>query len=327
MLKTTGGELAGCLKGFTLARYRFIIKPLQAMLLPEFKGATFRGGLGSVFRRLVCLREGENCVGCILRTRCAYSYCFETPSGGDNAARSSHWPHPYVLEPPADKQRIFDADEVISFHLVLVGRGLDYLPYFIFVFKELGRAGLGRSRSRYRLEKVVAGDEVTVYSARDNRIYDDHPLMRFSDLVGGKEAESSEAMRVRLRFVTPTRLVSGNRLTDKVDFRLFLTSLLRRIAALSLCHCGQPFDFRPLLPGIEMVRTLRSDLAWHEWERFSTRQKASMKLGGVIGSVTFEGELGRYLPFLRLGEYVHLGKQTSFGLGQYVIESIEREVP
>jgi CRISPR/Cas system endoribonuclease Cas6 (RAMP superfamily) len=29
------------------------------------------------------------------------------------------------------------------------------------------------------------------------------------------------------------------------------------------------------------------------------------------------------LPFIRMGEYIHLGQDTSFGLGKYLIEKIE----
>lgn len=44
-----------------------------------------------------------------------------------------------------------------------------------------------------------------------------------------------------------------------------------------------------------------------------------MKMGGFIGSITFEGDFKEFIPFLLLGEYVHVGKGTSFGLGKYEI--------
>ena len=44
-----------------------------------------------------------------------------------------------------------------------------------------------------------------------------------------------------------------------------------------------------------------------------------MSLGGVTGTVTYEGDLSDFIQLLRLGEYVHVGKGTSFGLGKYEI--------
>jgi CRISPR/Cas system endoribonuclease Cas6 (RAMP superfamily) len=44
-----------------------------------------------------------------------------------------------------------------------------------------------------------------------------------------------------------------------------------------------------------------------------------MKMGGFVGEITFQGELEQFLPFIALGEYIHVGKGTSFGLGKYEI--------
>ncbi len=44
-----------------------------------------------------------------------------------------------------------------------------------------------------------------------------------------------------------------------------------------------------------------------------------MSLGGVLGTVTYEGNNSEFIPFLKLGEFIHIGKGTSFGLGRYEI--------
>jgi hypothetical protein len=85
-------------------------------------------------------------------------------------------------------------------------------------------------------------------------------------------------------------------------------------------HCGQPVspdNLRELIAAAESVQAKDSTLRWRDWQRYSTRQKVQMKLGGLVGTVTYEGDLCPFLPFLRAGELTHVGKATSFGLGKY----------
>ena len=46
-----------------------------------------------------------------------------------------------------------------------------------------------------------------------------------------------------------------------------------------------------------------------------------MKMGGFVGEATFKGDFEKCLPFIMLGEYIHVGKGTSFGLGKYEINT------
>jgi hypothetical protein len=39
-------------------------------------------------------------------------------------------------------------------------------------------------------------------------------------------------------------------------------------------------------------------------------------MAGVSGTLDFEGDFNPFIGFLRIGEYMHLGKGTSFGLGK-----------
>jgi CRISPR/Cas system endoribonuclease Cas6 (RAMP superfamily) len=57
-------------------------------------------------------------------------------------------------------------------------------------------------------------------------------------------------------------------------------------------------------------------LRWFDWERYSNRQNTRMFMGGMIGSITYEGDLGKYLPLLDFASKVHIGKQTTFGMGK-----------
>lgn len=63
-------------------------------------------------------------------------------------------PHPFVIEPPLERKRGYKPGEGITFGLTLVGRAIDYLPYFIYTFNELGKTGLGKGRGKFELKAV-----------------------------------------------------------------------------------------------------------------------------------------------------------------------------
>jgi len=64
---------------------------------------------------------------------------------------------------------------------------------------------------------------------------------------------------------------------------------------------------------------MRNKLYWQDWERYSSRQQTRMKFGGWVGEIIYQGDFQRFLPLLRLGEHIHVGKVTTFGLGKYRI--------
>ncbi len=57
-------------------------------------------------------------------------------------------PHPFVLTPPLDGRSRYSENEEITLELVLVGRAINWLAYFICTLEELGRRGIGRARSQ-----------------------------------------------------------------------------------------------------------------------------------------------------------------------------------
>ncbi len=126
-----------------------------------------------------------------------------------------------------------------------------------------------------------------------------------------------------MRFLTPARIVAAGALASQLPFVTLFRTLLRRLALLAYFHCGQSADLqemRQLIAQAREVKIKESHLHWWDWKRYSTRQRTAMKLGGVVGQVSYEGELEPFVPYLRAGEFLHVGKGTSFGLGKYVLE-------
>jgi CRISPR-associated endoribonuclease Cas6 len=265
-------------------------------------------------------------------------------------------PHPFVIEPPPEKRRGYKPGDEISFGLTLIGRAIDYLPYFIYTFDELGRIGIGKGKAKYELKTVGAVPcDCPSVTCKDDIIYDsdtktlksfetsklplnlwglsqDLPAERSAAAESGlspkpgmslRSAEGGEA--ISLSFLTPTRILYDGHLTLDLEFHMLVRNLLRRLSLLYYFHCdGDPsdWDFKGLIEKAKDVKVKKSDLRWYDWERYSGRQETRIKMGGFVGEISFEGDIEPFMPLIKAGEILHVGKGTAFGLGKYSIRRL-----
>ncbi len=314
------------LKNFRFAKFRFILTADEDISLPAYKGAVLRGGFGYVFKKMVCAQQfADSCSKCMLRNNCAYAYIFETPLPADAQKLRSYnaIPHPFVIEPPNDTVRIVRKGFDTEFNLALIGNAVDYLPYFVITFIELGKKGLGRNKSRYILKDVqsldMAGKAISIFNSASGALAGDFTVLT-GDMFESTDKGSADD-QISLEFLTQCRIKFNEKFTCNIEFHILIRNMLRRLSTLSLFHCGNEleYDYKELIEKANSVKTIKNSLQWRDWERYSTRQKQKMALGGAIGSITYQGDLAPFLTLLKLGEYIHVGKGTSFGLGKYVI--------
>ncbi|HXF94116.1 MAG TPA: CRISPR system precrRNA processing endoribonuclease RAMP protein Cas6 [Nitrospiraceae bacterium] len=311
----------------SFGRFTIALKPDAALRLPLYAGSMFRGAFGLALKRVVCATHTYECVPCGLKDRCIYPYVFETPPPPDTRVMRKYpaAPHPFVLEPPAGGQTVAPG-EAFELGLTLFGRALRWLPHFIFTFERMGRIGFGSRRVTATVTEAngwVDGRCCRIYSAKEGILAGTEACMQTARLslhppVGG--ADGRAKARMEIEFLTPVRVKYDERLAMSLEFHILVRALLRRIAHLSYFHCGgDPSEvaFREWINLARSVQTVSSALVWYDWTRYSQRQQETMQLGGLIGRVTFEGPLGPFVPLLRVGEVTHVGKATSFGLGQY----------
>ena len=99
--------------------------------------------------------------------------------------------------------------------------------------------------------------------------------------------------------------------------------MLRRMSSLfNVWGDGEPvLDYKGLVERAGAVRIHHNALRWFDWRRYSNRRERKMFMGGLMGSVAYEGNLDEYLPLVAFSEKVHLGKNTSFGLGKIRAET------
>lgn len=166
---TTPLELARELGAIEVLRLEITMRAAEPVRLPPFLGSTLRGALASAARRVACALRSEECPGCLLRERCAYSYLFETfrPAGSERLRGHDRVPHPLVLEVPHDHREGFEEGDELVFGVTLFGRAAEHLPYLVVGLDEMARRGIGTRRARFELVRVttrpLAGDAVQLY--------------------------------------------------------------------------------------------------------------------------------------------------------------------
>ena len=312
------------LQSFPAARYRFTVRMHAPLRLPEFAGSLLRGQFGSALRQVACMTGEKSCEACPLLSTCPYPAIFETPAPAEHAMqRFSHVPNPYVIEPPGLGARLIPAGEVLQFSMVLIGHAVKYLPLVSHALQRAVEEGLGRERARGKLESIEwqcgeGGSEpetATVWRQGDVRFLPHSASLHPASLPGGG------IDRVELRIHTPMRLQNQGRALRQHELipRKFIADLLRRITLLAEFHAGHANfvqDVHALVLHSEILAHQPS-LRWQDWSRYSSRQKQEMTLGGVIGTWTLEGDLAPLYPWLWLGQWLHVGKNTTMGMGGY----------
>jgi hypothetical protein len=76
------------------------------------------------------------------------------------------------------------------------------------------------------------------------------------------------------------------------------------------------------------VKFVKDNLRWVDWERYSSRQDTKINLGGLlVGEATYEGDLAEFMPLIRLGELIHVGKGTVLLLCTQKVDDIFTWMP
>ena len=303
--------------GLRFAQFRLCIAPRQTLFLPaRNKGNVLRGALGTTLRAQCCHPQCPGALRCDLRDTCPYAQVFEpgAPPGATSLSNYQAIPRPFVIRPPVteqngvieiDEKTRYEPGETLEFGLILVGRIIEFLPHFVLSFDRLAEAGLGLNRARCRLERV---DQLT----RSHWLLNDSAIR-------------NPQSEISLRFLTPTHLVFAKKQLREPEFHHLVRRLRDRLNALATFYCGASLelDFRGLAERAQAVRCLHRDLHWEERQRRSARTGRRHSIGGFLGKSVFGAlnadALAEFLPFLQLGQHLHVGKHAVWGNGWYEI--------
>jgi hypothetical protein len=199
--------------------------------------------------------------------------------------------------------------------LTLIGRGIDFLPYFLFGFAQLGSLGLGAQRARAELAEVRAlapgqADGPLIYAAGQVLAAATAPPM----LDAARIAAQAQALPadLRIELVTPLRIKTRGSLLDRFDLPALMQAVCWRLRAIATFHGDAPcpFDYRPMVAAARAVCVTDVQVRWVEWERHSDHQRRAQRiqLGGLVGQARLHNVPLAVRTILLAGSVIHAGK-------------------
>ncbi len=261
-------------------------------------------------------------------------------SRSTDSARANHRPSQH--ERPTDN---YSNGDVWQFGMTLMGSATTEIELIIQAWQLALQTGLGSHAPYQRATLLsVTTDDKTLYCAsydpakrNINTDMDTKKSSQVSAITNNRrrsitlwqQLQTADASaKLTLKFLTPFRYQQDNRIVSQpnnLDSTTFIASLYNRIRLCQDNHSpNQIWDI-----GYDSYHDFKNDIATlnididvaaNHVARRSNRQQRKMALYGMQGDIHLSGNnqiISRLLPALLLGEQLHIGKNTTMGLGQY----------
>ncbi len=330
----------------------FEIQTTTRMVLPPFKGSTFRGAWKNVLTRAYCPATPEE------RARPGHAdtcpACYLTERETDPEARK-----PYALRPPLTRETDFPPGARLTFGLTLFGPAWLLLPYILSAVKSMGEVqGVGRRvvgsgprkrRGRFRLEAAYVEHPLRtplrelLYTAGQKMVFvPQNGAITAQDIHNAAQAllaAMPPTGTLHLRFRTPLRVVHQERLMRRFAFEPFFRRLVERLYMLAQEFGDPPLEdaraalrevMAATLPLAEQVQVVEDRTWWWDLKGYSSRLKREQPMGGLMGEVVLQAPKAVWeallIPIL-WGQFTHVGKNAVKGQGWYEIsESADERI-
>ena len=300
---------------FRLHPLRFSFVARERIHFPTGKSSNIlRGAFGTIFRRIACVPQCTGARECEWRAGCPYARLFEPSAIASGPSGLADWPRPFVFRATHLDGHAAETGETFHFDLNLFDTRPDAVAYLVLAFAQLAREGLGPERSRVDLTGVAQLDT----NGREAEFaYPKVPAPLALDL-----APDAPTTRVRVEFLTPTELKSGQQLAARPEFAILAARIRDRISTLRELYGEGPLDidFRAFGERAALVRMTRCEVQQIDVLRRSSRTGQVHPIGGFAGEAEYEGDLAEFVPYLRAARWTGVGRQTVWGKGEITVK-------
>jgi len=247
---------------------------------------------------------------------------FEPSATASGPSGLADWPRPFVFRAMHLDGLTFASGTRFHFDLNLFDTETPAIAYLVLTFAQLAREGLGSGRRKVELTSVTqlsgqGNPAATVYENGSMTVHQEMPPLELS-LAPAEEPVA----RLRIRFVTPTELKSGQRIAPTPEFGILAGRVRDRISTLRELYGGGPLgiDFRAFGERANAVRMTRCEIRNVDVTRRSSRTGQVHPIGGFVGEADYEGDLAEFVPYLKAAKWTGVGRQTVWGKGEIAVD-------
>ena len=272
------------------------------------------------------------CYTCNNQDECIFSKIIIAPQGCLPSQYKTP-PKPYVIVPPISENPDYAVGEILCFHIVLIGFANRMLrKQLVDIVNEMGKNGLGEKvqggkRGSFELERIEAcskdGSLEEIFPSQNNMEATEKTIS-FADFL----SEEIESRSIKLIFDIPAdiklRKDKSQEINDNESHRIFesfINALYARAQLLSARYCGghntslgNKIEVSDLIK-IEDGNILNKKIGE---KRYHDKEPNYFK--GFMGSMICKGDLSKFMPLLKFGENIHVGKNAVSGLGKFRVE-------
>jgi hypothetical protein len=275
---------------FSILTLRTYVLFTQETELPVFKGSMLHGWLGHSLKAV-----DEH----------AYFVLY----GNHNEQQ----PKPYLIRPNGDLKTQWRKGEIYYFDISLFGDAVNLADKIIDACQYGEKLGLGPKRTHVQL--------ISIGSVLPNKVASGIHACTLLDWLKD-DAEQNLRTEIAIHYETPIRLKSAGKIVKSQAPKLeeWLNHIVRRWIKLSEFWVMDNKElFKNLYQEIPVMGDYETSahIYFEDWQRYSHKEKSILPFGGLKGQVSYFGEVGLAKPWLMVGQRLHIGGKTTFGLGNY----------
>ena len=259
---------------------------------PYFIGSQLRGAFGYALKKVTCINPSFQCEECFAKESCLYYEFYE----------QKNRPHKYRFDFELDR-------DFYDFYLYLFDDATTKLPYALSALNMmLSQNGLGVERKTYKEFDIFIDDKL---------INENHKLQIPNKSIKTLQVDNI-CQNVRVIFKTPLRVKKNNRFIrdENIELEDIVRSIYQRQTQL------QDNGYKKL-PFVVEGEIVSKNIHYKELTRMSNRQKSTMNMGGIMGSIDIININKESYEVLKVGQLIGVGKQCVFGLGKIKVEELK----